>query len=59
MNLYQRLAAWTALVLMLTLGTYTVEWQALSTDGHTMKGKFTSPTRPTNGGKSRNSLRPK
>jgi copper transport protein len=24
-----------------TSGTYTVEWQALSTDGHTMKGKFT------------------
>jgi copper transport protein len=22
-------------------GTYTVEWKALSTDGHTMKGKFT------------------
>ncbi|OLE52226.1 MAG: hypothetical protein AUG51_19165 [Acidobacteria bacterium 13_1_20CM_3_53_8] len=27
-------------------GTYTVEWKALSTDGHTMKGKFTFTVAP-------------
>ena len=28
-------------------GTYTVDWKALSTDQHTMKGKFTFTVAPT------------
>ena len=31
-------------------GTYTVDWKALSTDGHTMKGKFTFTVALAGGG---------
>lgn len=31
-------------------GTYTVDWKALSADGHTMKGKFTFTIEPAGGG---------